>query len=307
MRADLYKKKLIILNREKAMFGYIIINKGDMKFKEFDVYHSYYCGLCQALKERYGKAGQFSLSYDMTFLVMLLGSLYEPETRVWQAKCVAHPFEKHTVRSNEFSFYSADMNLLFSYYKCRDDWEDERKVTGLAYGRLLKKACRSICSRYGEKTRRIANLMRELYQEEKRQNQDIDHMAGIFGDIMGEIMAARDDEWRANLQAMGNYLGKFIYLMDAYEDIEKDIRKGSYNPLVKRYENPDFEEEMKTILTMIMSDCCREFEKLPLIENVEILRNILYSGIWYKYEMVRQKREEGQAKEAEEGQGVEHA
>lgn len=289
------------------MFGYIIINKGDMKFKEFDVYHSYYCGLCQALKEEYGIAGQISLSYDMTFLVMLLGSLYEPETKVWLTKCAAHPFEKHMVRSNEFSSYGADMNLLFSYYKCRDDWADEHKVTRLAYGKLLKKAYRSICARYGEKARRIDNLLRELSQEEKRQNQDIDHMAGIFGEIMGEIMAVRNDEWKESLRAMGSYLGKFIYLMDAYEDIEEDIKKGSYNPLIKKFDNPDFEEEMKMILTMIMSDCCREFEKLPVIENVEILRNILYSGIWYKYEMVRQKREEGQSEKADERQGVEHA
>lgn len=289
------------------MFGYIIINKGDMKFKEFDVYHSYYCGLCHALKERYGKAGQMSLSYDMTFLVMLLGSLYEPETGVEEGKCIAHPFEKHSVRINEFSFYAADMNLLFTYYKCRDDWEDERKVSRLAYGKLLKKAYRSICSRYGEKARRIDNLMRVISQEEKKKNQDVDYMSGLFGEIMGEMMAVRKDEWRDNLKAMGGSLGKFIYLMDAYEDIEEDIRRKRYNPLIKRYNNPDFEEEIRTILTMIMADCCKEFEKLPVIENVEILRNILYSGIWYRYEMVRRKREEKQAGGAGSGQGVKNA
>lgn len=289
------------------MFGYVIINKGDMKFKEFDIYHSWYCGLCQALKHRYGKVGQCTLSYDMTFLVMLLGSLYEPKTSTLQVKCLAHPFEKHTVRSNEFSFYGADMNVLFSYYKCRDDWQDERKVTRLAWGKLLRRAYRSVCARYGEKARRIDSLLRELSGEERRRNYDIDRMAGLFGEIMGEIMAVRADVWQENLRAMGNYLGKFIYLMDAYEDIEEDIRKGSYNPLLKKYNNPDFEEEIKTILTMIMADCCREFEKLPLIENVEILRNILYSGIWYKYELVRQRREEKQTKDAESRQGVENA
>ena len=68
------------------MFGYIIINKGDMKFKEFDIYHSYYCGLCRVLKEKYGLAGQLSLSYDMTFLIMILSSLYEPDTRLGETK-----------------------------------------------------------------------------------------------------------------------------------------------------------------------------------------------------------------------------
>lgn len=279
------------------MFGYIIINKGDLKFKEFDVYHSYYCGLCRALKERYGKLGQISLSYDVTFLVMLLGSLYEPATEISKVRCAAHPFEKHPVKMNEFSYYGADMNLLFTYYKCKDDWEDDKKLSRLIYWKALKKDYRKLCSRYGKKVRTISNLMRELTQEEKRQNQDIDKMAGLFGEMMGEMMAPKNDEWHDSLKAMGNNLGKFIYLMDAYEDIEEDIKKGRYNPLRKRFENPDFEEEIKTVLTMIMAECCKEFEKLPVIENVEILRNILYSGIWCRYEAVRQKRDKTQLKE----------
>lgn len=273
------------------MFGYIIINKGDMKFKEFDIYHSYYCGLCNALKHKYSKIGQLSLSYDMTFVVMLLSSLYEPETKLDQVKCAVHPFERHTIRCNEFSDYGADMNVLFTYYKCRDDWEDDRKLFRLAYSRLLCRAYRSVCVRYGEKAKRIAGLMREMKQEEKRQSQDIDHMAGLFGEIMGEILAVREDEWQEGLRGMGNFLGKFIYLMDAYEDVEEDIRRQRYNPLKKKFNSPDFEEEIKTILTMMMAGCCREFEKLPVIENVEILRNILYSGVWYRYEMVHEKRE----------------
>lgn len=273
------------------MFGYIIINKGDMKFKEFDIYHSYYCGLCDVLKRQYGKVGQLSLSYDMTFLVMLLSSLYEPDTELSQVKCMAHPFEKHTVRKNEFSRYAADMNIMFTYYKCRDDWADDRKLTRLAYGRLLRRAYRSVRADYGVKAKKIDGLMRELSAEEKKENQDIDYMAGLFGDIMGEILAVKADEWQESLRTMGVFLGKFIYLMDAYEDVEEDIRRKRYNPLKRKFEGTDFEEEIKTILTMMMAGCCKEFEKLPIIENAEILRNILYSGIWYRYEMVHQKRE----------------
>lgn len=275
------------------MFGYIIINKGDMKFKEFDVYHSYYCGLCSALKQKYGITGQFSLSYDMTFVVMLLSSLYEPETKLGQVKCAAHPFEKHTIRQNAFSDYGADMNVLLTYYKCRDDWEDERKFFRLAYGKLLCRAYRSVCLKYGEKAKKIAGLMRETAQGEKSLSQDIDYMAGLFGGIMGEVLAVREDEWQEGLKSMGNFLGKFIYLLDAYEDVEEDIKQERYNPLKRKFNTPDFEEEIKTILTMMMAECCREFEKLPIIENAEILRNILYSGVWYRYEMVHEKREAG--------------
>lgn len=281
------------------MFGYVIINKGDMKFKEFDVYHSYYCGLCQALKDGYGKRGQIGLTYDMTFVVMLLSSLYEPKTEQYNVKCVAHPFEKHSVSRNVMSEYGADMNVLFTYYKCKDDWEDERKVTRLAYGQLLEKGYRGIREKYPDKVAKIDKLMCQLSAEEQKQNHDIDYMAGLFGAVMGEIMAVREDEWQEELRAMGNYLGKFIYLCDAYEDIEEDLKEGRYNPLAKRYRNPDFEEETKTILTMIMAACCKEFEKLPIIENIEILRNILYSGVWYRYEAVRRMRDKEIQKGAE--------
>ena len=264
-----------------------------MKFKEFDIYHSYYCGLCQALKKNYGKLGQISLSYDMTFLVMLLSSLYEPDTELAQVKCIAHPFEKHLVRKNVFSDYGADMNILFTYYKCKDDWEDERKAASLCYEKLLKGAYARIHEKYSEKSRRISSLMRQLSQEEKKNNQDVDFMAGLFGEVMGEIMACREDEWQESLRTMGFFLGKFIYLMDAYEDVEEDMEKGRYNPLIRKFSDPDFEEEMKTILTMMMAGCCKEFEKLPILENAEILRNILYSGVWYRYEMVSQKRRKG--------------
>ena len=105
-----------------------MVNKAEMKFREFDIYHSFYCGICRDLKRKYGVRGQMALSYDMTFLAILLTGLYEPQTRRGSCKCVAHPFENHETRNNIFTEYAADMNILFAYYKCQDDWEDERKV-----------------------------------------------------------------------------------------------------------------------------------------------------------------------------------
>lgn len=271
------------------MFGYIIVNKAEMKFKEFDVYHSYYCGICRDLKKKYGACGQMSLSYDMTFLAILLTGLYEPQTRLGSCKCIAHPFESHETRNNIFTEYAADMNVLFAYYKCQDDWEDEKKLWKLAYGRLLEGKTGKLKEAYAEKIRRIQMLMQDFSDAEKSEA-DIDTLAGLFGKVMAEIMVMREDEWAENLRCLGFFLGKFIYLCDAYEDIEDDIKKGLTNPLKAKYESADFEEECKTILMMMMSECCREFEKLPILENVEILRNILYSGVWCRYEAVREKR-----------------
>lgn len=272
------------------MFGYVTINKSELKFREFDVYHSYYCGLCRVLKRKYGALGQISLSYDMTFLLMLLSGLYEPEEIRGACRCIAHPQEKHETRVNELTEYVADMNVLFALYKCRDDWEDERKLSKALYGRLLERKSGRLRDQYAEKIRAIALLMQTFSEKEQGGDADIDTMSGLFGQVMAEVMCPREDEWSANLRRLGFFLGKFIYICDAYEDVERDIRKGTFNPLKARFGEPDFEEQSREILTMMISECCREFEKLPILENVEILRNILYSGVWTRYEAVHAGR-----------------
>lgn len=274
------------------MFGYIIVNKQEMKFKEFDLYQSYYCGFCQTLKERYGKRGQLTLSYDMTFVILLLTSLYEPETRQSACKCIAHPFEKHPTRSNEFTEYAADMNLLLSYYKCLDDWQDERKVNKKLMADSLRGRCKKIAQDYPHKAEVMQEMLHKIHECEAENTADIDEAAGYFGEIMSEILAWREDEWAGELRRMGFFLGKFIYLMDAYEDLEKDRKKENYNPFFQWAAQPDFEEKAGKILNMMMAECSKSFERLPIVDNTEILRNILYSGVWCRYEMVRGKRQQ---------------
>ena len=109
------------------MFGYISINKAEMKFKDYDVYHSYYCGLCKVLKECYGRRGQVTLSFDMTFLVILLSSLYEPKEEEMRKRCLIHPAKKQYMIQNEVSVYASDMNILLTYDHLKDDWDDESK------------------------------------------------------------------------------------------------------------------------------------------------------------------------------------
>lgn len=276
------------------MFGYIIVNKAELRFKEFDVYQSYYCGLCKELKKRGGNVSRLALSYDMTFVYMLLTGLYEPDTVNVPCKCALHPFEKRTMRQNAYAEYVADMSVLMTWYKCRDDWMDDKKLTAGCMLGLLKKKNSAIVKKYPGKAERIARAMEELAAGEALNSANLDEMAGYFGHIMAEIMAYKDDEWEPVLKRMGFFLGKFIYIMDAFEDIEEDLKKGRYNPLYKIYDTPDFTEECRQILTMMIAECCREFEKLPILEHVEVLRNILYSGVWVRYEDVAKKRNLGE-------------
>lgn len=150
------------------MFGYIVINKAEMKFKDFDIYHAYYCGLCRVLKKQYGMIGQLTLSYDMTFLLLLLSGLYEPEDTDMHVTCTAHPFHKHAARVNAFTSYAADMNLILSYYKCIDDWKDERKKKAYINTRLLHTKIKKIEARYPRKTTVIAKRLRQLSACEKK-------------------------------------------------------------------------------------------------------------------------------------------
>lgn len=273
------------------MFGYIAINKAEMKFKDYDVYHSYYCGLCKRLKECYGIRGQVTLSFDMTFLIVLLTGLYEPETRTDVENCIAHPFKKHTARTNQFTDYAAAVNLILTYYKCKDDWEDDRNRRKYISARLLRSQMRQLQKEYPAKMAAVSSNLRKLTALEQKNEQNIDLMAGLFGNIMAELFAYRKDEWESSLRKIGFFLGKFIYLMDAYEDVEHDIQSDNYNPFRDAYQNqPDFAENSRKLMTLMMAECSREFEKLPILLHIDILRNILYSGVWCRYYKIAQEK-----------------
>ena len=224
------------------MFGYVVINKPELKIKDYDKYQEYYCGLCQSLKQNHGRRGQLTLNYDLNFVGILLSSLYEPTDKQYLIRCPLHPFHKKSVRTNQYMDYVSDMNIVLTYYKLEDDVLDE--------------------------------------------------IAGQFGHIMANICVYQEDVFKDDLYQMGFYLGKFIYLIDAFEDVEEDIKKQTYNPFKNKFKEEHFQEYCFNILEMMISRSSFYFEKLPLIENVELLRNIIYSGIWTKFELIKKKRME---------------
>ena len=323
------------------MFGYVVVNKPELKFREFDVYRAYYCGLCHSLSKRHGLSGQLTLSYDMTFLVILLSSLYEPEHNVTSKRCVVHPLRRQNIISSEFTDYVADMNVILSYFKCLDDWHDDRSVLKLAYSKLLKKGSigknlnnvhatsdstddgsvaatqpsavddGSVAATqpnsdsnnqnsyftddsghlhispdysYKNKIEAISSLLDELGTREKMNETNVDVVAGLFGKIMQILFVPFDDIYAKGLGRMGFYLGKFIYRMWALGDVEEEVKKGRYNVFSNCYTDPDFETHVKDMLTMMMAECSDAFEMLPAVDNADILRNILYSGVWNSYE-----------------------
>lgn len=273
------------------MFGYVLINKPELKIREFEKYRSYYCGLCHALNDEYGSFGRLTLNYDMTFLVMLLSDLYDEEDKTEYGRCIVHPVHKHCSRINEITEYCADMCVLLTYYKCADDWYDEKKLSKRIWAGRLKSKCRKIAEKHPEKAELVKNKLLLLAEMEKEEVTHIDKTARIFGELMAAIFVYKEDEWKNDLYKVGFYLGKYVYLLDAYEDIEEDIKSGSYNPFKGIYENEDFEQHVLNLLLMMIGECTDAFERLPLVENVEILRNILYSGVWSRFGKTKAKNQ----------------
>ena len=274
------------------MFGYVTTNRPELKIKEDQIYQQYYCGLCQILKKDYGRKAQLSLSNDLTFVYLLLSSLYEPQSQIESYRCPLHPTKKHIVLKNKYGHYASDMNMILTYYKCEDDMIDDHSIHQNIYHQLLKANMKKIKKKYPEKCTLIKKELEQIHHLEQNNCQDLDEISRHFGIIMGHIMIYDNDSFKDDLYQLGFYLGKFVYLLDAYDDIEEDIKKNHYNPLKNKYQNTDFEEKYVNILEMMMSECSFYFEKLPIIENSEILKNIIYSGVWTKYALIRSKRME---------------
>ena len=274
------------------MFGYVTANEPELKVKDLKKYRAYYCGLCSTLKEDYGFMGQMTLTYDMTFAVILLSSLYETTTKHEEHRCKVHPAKRQHMLQNEITSYAAAMNVLLAYYHMEDDWQDDRKVSSLMTKSLIQGKAKKIIEKYPRQSEIIRKSLKELGECEHENSMDIDRAAGCFGRLMAELFVWKEDIWEKTLRKMGFYLGKFIYLMDAYEDLPEDRKKNRYNPLKELAKRPDYEAQMEQILRMMIAESTVRFEQLPCLVDVDILRNILYDGVWNHYNKIQMKKRE---------------
>lgn len=272
------------------MLGVMTVRKDELKFREFDRYRGYYCGLCRAIGSRCGSVCRMALSFEMTFLAMLHTSLYEPETADEKHRCVVHPLGKQRMLANEAIDYAADLSAIVAYYDLRDGWEDERRVDRLAESALLRKAAKEAGERLPRQREAVERYVKALHEIEDQNDPNLDAAANLTGEMLAELYVMKDDIYARDLRELGFYLGKFIYLCDCYEDIERDIRKKNYNPLILRRTNETFAADCEQMLSDMMARAALAFERLPLIEDAEIMRNILYSGIWLRFENASERR-----------------
>ncbi|MBE5904045.1 MAG: hypothetical protein E7275_07105 [Pseudobutyrivibrio sp.] len=283
------------------MFGYINADLRQLSDEDRKTYQSFYCGLCRQLGKKASFKGQMLLNYDLCFLSILLQSLYEPELDCNDFHCLIHPLKtKHGYTSKAIE-YAADMDIILSYHSLLDNFKDDHsKISGMA-ANLLKKDYDRIKVNYPRQTAAIESYIAKLYVAEAKKETNIDVISSYTGEMLGELFNWQDDTWSKTLHCMGYYMGKFIYIIDAYDDLKKDEKTGSYNPLLplKKESPKEFETFVRINLTSLMAECAKSFERLPIVENAEILRNIIYSGVWTRYEylQLKEKKKDNTPKE----------
>lgn len=272
------------------MFGYIRINKMDLTFREFDYYKGYYCGLCKYLKENHGEVSRLSLNYDITFLIVILTALYKLDSDITYERCIANPLKKKMRIVNEITEYAASMNILLSYYKLEDNLYDDNGIKDKLAYELYKGKLKKAYEKYPQKAEYIKQQLGNLRELEKQESKSIDKVSNTFGNLMGEIFVYKKDEYEHNLRNIGFNLGKYIYILDAYEDLEEDNKKGRYNPFIDYI---DKKEELKNkvdrLISMSLGMATKNIEQLNLEFNKSIIDNIIYSGVYLRYKSILEK------------------
>lgn len=288
------------------MLGYVTIEKQEMKIREYEIYRGYYCGVCKSIGRRYGQIPRLALSYDAAFLALVLAGLSEEPDLVSMEHCIIHPVKKNTTIQNQAIDFAADVMLILTWYKLQDDAKDENKVSAKALLPLMKPLFKKIHRRRGLLCDEIAAYLSQLNQFEKDKSANLDQVSETFAKILEAVFRegadSAPDNTRRILGRLGYHLGKWIYLMDAWDDLSDNIKTGAYNPLIYRYEfaaetPEDFKKRIKSSVEWHLLVCCGEMGKaLDLLEikkNSSIIENIVYLGLLRRTETVLGK-EDGQ-------------
>lgn len=269
------------------MFGYIKINKMDLTFREYEHYRGYYCGLCKCLKDNHGEISRLSLNYDITFLVLILTAIYRPKSTIIEEGCITNPFKKKKKIINEITEYAASMNVLLTYYKLEDNVKDDNRLKDKIAYNVYKGRLKSAYEKYPKKAEFIKEQLEILYNLEQEKNTNIDLVSNTFGKLMSEIFAYKEDECESELRNIGFNIGKYIYLLDAYEDLDNDYKNGRYNPFIDYIDRKEeLKERVDKLISISLGMVSRKIDKLNLKVNTSIIENIIYSGVYLRYQNI---------------------
>lgn len=273
------------------MFGYININKPELKVREYETYKALYCGLCRSLGKTYGVFAKFTLNYDLAFVSLLSAALSEKPPCYERKRCRVNPFKKCTYCKDDGDYQSlaAAATVALFDLKAEDNIKDSGFFKGLGFRlvRIFSKNRAKKAYRLYPELERIIDAYREGQAlAETDPDCGIDKAAEPTAKAVAGILTLLecDEKYKFVLERMGYCLGKWIYLCDAADDIEKDLKKGSFNPLARYVTDGGnakqiVRERVEPVMNNCWTECAKYSELLEFGKFKSIIDNILYEGL----------------------------
>lgn len=267
------------------MFGYVREYAPEMKVKEAALYKAVYCGLCKSMGKCTGNCSRLTLSYDVTFLAVIRMALEKTTYCIKDRRCVVHPIKKRPMmENNDVLDYCARASALLSFGKLCDDINDSKGIKRVAY-RIVKPIFAFAKKRAGlsELYEQIESFLSELSECESAKTASVDIPAEIFGRLTAEVLSFGLEGQNAVIaKSIGFYTGKWIYTIDALDDLKDDIKSGSYNPFYLTF-GKDSDKYNVDLIKSAFVQMLAEIEKAAdLIDFADdSLRGIVYNLIYY--------------------------
>lgn len=268
------------------MYGYVRPVKSELRIREYEQFRAVYCGLCEALKRRCGFLARFVVNYDLTFMAMALSDY---DGCMQKKRCPAHPFRRRYCLCGAASLdTAADYSVILAWWKLRDDIQDKtglkRLVSRIAL-LLLRPAYRKAVVNNSQFDQVSRQCLVELEALEKQKSSSLDQTADCFARILAATAEAKSEPDRRIFRELFYHLGRYVYLLDAIDDLTDDWKSGSYNPLIYRFRLQNGQlgqkdrESLRNTLNLSQNCMASAFRLAATNPWTPILENIIYLGL----------------------------
>lgn len=275
------------------MFGYIKPFKPELKLSEYDIYKGAYCGLCKQLGISYGPFARMTLSYDFTFLAMLQMAMSEEKFEFSKQRCAVNPLKKtFCFHASDGLDFSAGVAMILFFYKIKDNLQDDhglKKIPSYLLYPFASYAYKRAVLNYANVDTIVSSTMSLQKKLEDDGCKSVDKACEPTALSLGRIfeLLSEDTAQKRVLYRLGYLMGRFIYMCDALDDIEDDIKNKSYNPFILNYQlNANDTEKILAIegeaipsLNLTIAEIGATFELLTLEKYQPILENVIFLGL----------------------------
>ena len=289
------------------MFGYVTPLKSELKVKEFEYFRSYYCGLCNEIKNQFGNIPRFCLNYDLTFIGFMLDGLFSDPLKLKEVKCIRHPGKKLIITAESQCLnYCADLSILLFDYKLKDNIEDDKSIKSKFFKLLLSPSSKKSFNNLNTIADKISTNLNLISNFEKTKAfSSLDEISHPFGDIMACVLSDFPYKFeedskilRDNLYSLGYFIGKWIYLIDALDDLQDDTNTNNFNPYLTLFNNKNLNiesflssyiDEIDFYISNCIINCSDILKTIPFKKHFSIIDNVINLGRLNKYYEVLKK------------------